>query len=428
MTTIPTSFSVFVSSDPQYPWYDKVFPENLPEDQNNANAERQIQQQYHDMNHFRHERNESAFPVQAMLVNGDLTAFGHDWQLKKYRELLGILQMPVYPGLGNHDYANNVNNCHDDCAARMVEFMYDWLKLHSAELNYDFAEHESYKGELRTYYHGSLAYSFNLGRVHFVQLQNFPSYTVEWNSWDFLSARRKFFAIRPSFDWLENDLAIARNRGDAILVNLHDYNEHFAEADRKRFGAILRKYGVAALFGGHIHPHCGRIDGTDAPVPFFRSGAAPYQDYLVLDINVAAGTMDVHKRQDTTLAGEYKMTGDKWSVPLPMTVPNPPLPVPSKEGHVTFFNEGGFSARFSLAYSYLGETQTFSTGDMALGNKVTYQIPAGATDVHVKGEEHTGLAWEGWRTVFDLTFPSAPNNCFKLFGTTLHPNWNNNCK
>src|SRR5581483_11558281 len=207
MTTTPATFSVLISSDPQYPWYDGVLPPGLTtDDQINSNSDRQIRQKYESMNLLTQQRKDSGSPfqVEGVLINGDLTAFGHDWQKSQYDATVALLTPKYYPGLGNHDYANNVDDSYNNnCASRMVDYMYGWLKANSGILNYDFSERSYYKfPELRTDYSGSLSYSFNIGNVHFVQLQNFPSYTDDWNSWNFGAARRDFYYIKPSFYWL----------------------------------------------------------------------------------------------------------------------------------------------------------------------------------------------------------------------------------
>lgn len=433
MKSAPTSFAMLVSSDPQYPWYDDVLPPGLEtEDEIKKNSERQIREQYESMNQLAQQRNDdgSPFQVQGVLINGDLTAFGHDWQFDKFKELVSILKPKYYPGLGNHDYSNNVDDTYNNNAAsRMVDFMYDWLKFNTAILNYDFKDRSYYKfPEMRTDYLGSLSYSFNIGKVHFVQLQNFPSYKDDWNSWNWGSARRDFYFINESFYWLKNDLAIARNRGDVIIVSLHDYHDNFIDPGLSQFNEIVKFYGVSAVFAGHIHSSCGlvtSIPGSDIPV--FRSGAASYQDYLVVDFDTGAKEMKVSKYA-CPFDGNYGPTGEEWTYPLNDHQPVPPLPVPPVEGWVTFFNEGGFEAKFELQYTIANGDRVFEeTGKMLLGNKKSYNIPPDATDIWLIAKENTGLIWEGWRTVFDLRYDSPPNNCFKLYGTTLNPKWNNNC-
>jgi cytolysin (calcineurin-like family phosphatase) len=431
-------FTVFISSDPQYPWYDEVLPTGLKtQDEIKENSNRQITQRYESMNLLALQAKDSGseYQVKGVLINGDLTAFGHDWQYDKYKEQVGILNIPYFPGLGNHDYANNVDDTYNNNAAsRMVDYMYGWLKLNAGILNYDFSETSYYKfPELRTDYSGSLSYSFNidLGNnkfVHFVQLQNFPSYENEWNSWNAGSARRDFYYIKPSFYWLRNDLAISRNRGDIIIVSLHDYHDNFTGPDVAKFNDIMVEYGVSAVFAGHIHPDCGQFGYIgNSNIPFFRSGSASYQDYLVADIDTTNKKMLIKKIASAGLEGVYLYTGDQWEVALNNNIPSPPLPVPPTQGYVTFLNEGGFVAKFHLEYDSDGNHYKFDTGNMDLGNKKTYDIPPYATNVWVWAEEKTGLVWDPWKTVFDLRFSSPPNNCFKLYGTTLHPKWNNNC-
>lgn len=422
-------FSMIVSSDPQYAWYDDVLPPGLTTDKEvQENSRRQISQQYESMNQLAKQRTDSQSPflVQGILINGDLTAFGHDWQLSEYKELLNILELKYYPGLGNHDYANNVDDTNNNNAAsRMVDFMYDWLRDNAGILNYDFTDTSYYKfPELRTDYSGSLAYSFNIGKVHFVQLQNFPSYIDDW---DTLSGRRYYYFIKSSFYWLDNDLAQARNRGDVIIVSLHDYHDNFIEPFVTKFDQMMIKYGVSAVFAGHIHRNCGKM-GTigNSSIPFFRSGAASFQDYLVLDFDLANKSLNVQK-WECPYDGNYAYNGESWPCTLNDSKPTPALPVPPTQGHVTFFNEGGYVARFELQYTYNDERYVFYTGDMNLGEKKTYYIPPSATDIWLIAKEQTGLVWEGWRTVFDLRLTEPDNKCYKLYGTTLNPKWNNDC-
>jgi cytolysin (calcineurin-like family phosphatase) len=431
------NFSMFFTSDPQYPWYDSIYPDSLDNKQLEANSYRQISQQYASINTLAYHLDSTGYPTKGVIIDGDLTAYGHDWQFEKYKELIGQLKkISCYPGLGNHDYSNNVNQTyHNNAATRMVNYMYDFLKQNAGNLNYDFSKKSYYKfPELRTDYSGSLSYSFNIALqnnrfVHFIQLHNYPSYVSCWNSWNLSRARRDFYYIKPAFYWLENDLAISRNRGDIIIINLHDYGGSFKGDEKNKFDSLIVKYNVTAVFAGHAHKLCGYYNNIIALKPHFRCGSASYQDYLVAKFDITNNIMKVTKMASKTLDGKY--TEDStWIVYIKNNIPSIPMPVPPKQGFVTFFNQGGFVARFHLSYISNNDTISFDTGKMRLGNKIVYDtIPPYATNVRVWGEENTGLLGKkAWKTVFDTTFSSPPNNCFKLYNTTLNPKWNNNCE
>jgi hypothetical protein len=369
-----------------------------------------------------------------LIINGDLTAFGHEEEMDKYCSLLGNLgDLQYYPGLGNHDYYNNVDDSfNNNCASRMVNWMYDWLRARPDTVSYDFTESSDYEfPTLCKDYSGSLSYSFNIHNVHVIQLQNYLGYTREWWSWNAAGARKDNYYIRSGLNWLLNDLAQARNRGDIIIVNVHDFEE---AAKSSEFIDALKTYGVTLVFSGHIHCDCGlyKIIGTGQNKTYvFRSGSSSYQDYLVVEVDSQNQKVSIRKRVSTTTSDAtleddlYKYTNDCWKYDLNASVPNPPLPIPTRDGYVRFYNDGGFVARFYLKYTHEGQTVELETGDTCLGNKMTYIIPGNATGIQIIGKECTGLAWEWWRTVFNLSLNSAPNKCYRLYGGTLTPEWDN---
>lgn len=429
MQTAPEKFRLAVTSDPQYPWYDFILPPGLggEEDEYAANSERQIREQYEAINGLAGKEGDP--PVEGVIINGDLTAFGHEAQLEKYKELIGALEPKVYPGLGNHDYSNNVNDCaNNNCSTGMVLYMLDWLRSNEGRINgYDMTLNSYYKfPELRTDFRGSLAYSFNLGPVHCVVLHNFPSYSAEWDSWAFAEARRQFFYIKPSLWWLENDLAKARNAGDTILVFLHDYNDSFIEPQLGEFQTLMGRYQVSAVFAGHIHEQCEMVDMISSPVgdsiPVFRSGAASFQDFLLLDLDLESDSLKVTK-WSAPEAGAYE-ANETWTAPLRGEKPQPPMPVPPPAGRVTFFNDGPFVAQFELRYKdYTGETYEFETGTMLQGEKKEFEVPAYATEIYLEGQKNAFPL--GWRPTFNLSLEKPPNQTYRLFGTAWDHNWDN---
>ena len=314
------TFAFTISSDPQYPWYDDMLPDNLPNEKVEENSYRQIRQQYEDMNKLAEDLspNKLHFPIVGHIINGDLTAYGHPEELTTYEELLTILDAkPYYPGLGNHDYANNVDDTgwgpvKNRGATGMVKFMYHWLRQYAGNLRFDFS-HKFDFGD-KNVLTGSLSYSFRAGKVLVVQLQNYPSYENDWTRpW------ANEIHIRSSLGWLKDRLTFARMRGDIVIVCLHDYHHHFTHR-LDEFNKMLKDYGVSAVFAGHLHEYCGLVGHIkNSSIPYFRSGAAAQQNYLVANINTSSKEMVVRKREDKTVnqkSGNYGFTKDKWVVSL----------------------------------------------------------------------------------------------------------------
>ncbi|MFK7947097.1 MAG: hypothetical protein AB8G11_05885 [Saprospiraceae bacterium] len=93
-------------------------------------------------------------------------------------------------------------------------------------------------------------------------------------------------------------------------------------------------------------------------------------------------------------------------------------------GYVKFFNESGYVAKFTVTYTFKGETIKTESGNVALGARKTMKIPNEATNIRVKAEGSTVVSWT---TIFEKTYTSPPNKCFKVYATIFSPEWNNNC-
>jgi cytolysin (calcineurin-like family phosphatase) len=220
-----------------------------------------------------------------LIVNGDLTEFGRqDHDLEDYIDLYDFgVRANVYPGLGNHDYANNVDDCFANvCATGMVNYFTKQVaSLNPRGFDYTLVETpQSGSPPVRFDYIGSLAYSWDVGDVHFVQLNNYPTYTRLWET--ALPLSEHWYDIRSSITWLRDDLEDAVAEGKAIIFNLHDWGS----ADVSAFRDVLDDFPVSAVYAGHYHGTYGRYtesgpytDGTVVPV--FLSGSAHYGTILV---------------------------------------------------------------------------------------------------------------------------------------------------
>ncbi|PTT32482.1 phosphoesterase [Pseudomonas sp. HMWF021] len=261
------------ASDPQYPWTDKT---DSREEESDADFEQRskwlVESQFASIAEFRkYAGGQARVPL---MINGDMTAFGHGWQ-RTYiqRALFKHFGEDFLYGLGNHDYENNVNDCFSEsCAAGSIV---DYRDHHVDKVDeFDLVVSG---GFLSTQYSGSLAYSKNIGQVHLVQLNNEPTYETRISH----PLNPTSFDITQSLDWLENDLQIARTQGYAIIINMHKPFDWKGSWDQeKRFRNMIVKHEVTAIFAGHLHENSGETSSIGG-VPMFLSGATSQQTYLI---------------------------------------------------------------------------------------------------------------------------------------------------
>ena len=204
-------FYMVMSSDPQYPW-SCGNGSNHCDDEMKATIDNEGQVAA--MNALLSDLGRDR--LAGTIINGDLTAFGHDWQFEKYREFYEQdLRMNNYPGLGNHDIANNVDDCaSNNCANRMAMYLINQVRSLNPK-RFDLEESDTFFKfpTLAKEYKKSLGYSWDIGPVHFVQLNNYPKYERKWNGWNYGSARRDYFDLKSAMAWLKEDLKDARRRG-----------------------------------------------------------------------------------------------------------------------------------------------------------------------------------------------------------------------
>ncbi|MHC8349931.1 metallophosphoesterase family protein [Pseudomonas sp. RT4P38] len=264
------------ASDPQYPWTEKS---DSGEEQSASDRDKRsqglIESQFANIADFRG-RYAGQGPV-PLMINGDMTAFGHISERSYIRTALNkYFGKDFLYGLGNHDYKNNVGDCFSEsCAAgSIVDYKeHHWGKVDNFDLRV------SGGGLVNNKYNGSLAYSTTVGDVHMVQLNNEPTYEVEISH--FLNPTS--FRITQALDWLETDLRLARAQGYIIIVNMHEPDRWGNPQQVERFNRIINQYGVTAVFAGHYHSDAGsfRSSWYYGKVPVFLSGGASQQTYLI---------------------------------------------------------------------------------------------------------------------------------------------------
>lgn len=101
----------------------------------------------------------------------------------------------------------------------------------------------------------------------------------------------------------------------------------------------------------------------------------------------------------------------------------------AKKNELTVTQGGAYSAWVYLSYKQNGKVVIAQDSKgLTMGLRKVYQIPADATQIYLYIRNATGLAWEPWKKVVEKTWPAPPNECIKIYGTTLDPKWNNECK
>ncbi|CAM3682519.1 metallophosphoesterase [Xenorhabdus thuongxuanensis] len=242
------------------------------------------------------------------IINGDMTEFGRQNTRDDFYLIYNKLLFPFYFGLGNHDYQNNVNDCteswHFDfsknaCARWSVDNM-------ASEIN------DNYQNELLLNFNsdynndkhsGSLAYSWDFGNIHYVQLQNYPTY---WVTLDHYAAPTIY--IKNSMAWLKTDLTKAYSRGKASILNFHDGTQNFiqnsTDEQKKEFKNLIEKYNVMAVFIGHTHQVNESNKNGGDPIfgnaRIYNSGALFQGDFLLMNVRNKCIDVSVYNGRDGT--------------------------------------------------------------------------------------------------------------------------------
>jgi hypothetical protein len=249
-------------------------------------------------------------PLAFTVMNGDLTAFFHPDQLSEFRAFYdagfawaypNVLRTPVYLGLGNHDYQNNVGDCSassldkNRCAKNAINLIRGSV-FAGYTRNMPAKNIESYDA-------GSLAYSWNYGPYHFVQLHNGPSYEVP------------ALGISKSLTWLKADLARAKARGQLVVINAHIPEDLRSKA----FLSAIDGMPVVAMFAGHLHALIGLFGSVVTPegrkIPIFLSGSADQRTFLRVDFSNPTGPRPLTVTVMSTRGGQAQAVGQPVVVP-----------------------------------------------------------------------------------------------------------------
>ncbi len=227
-----------------------------------------------------------------LILNGDITAFGHGWQRDfMYGRPFQLYGRNFLPGLGNHDYGNNVNKCaNNGCARDMYNDMRGWANAFVGRRDFDYSSYRE-RSSSAVIHHGSLSYSVIRGDVLLVQLQNEPTYSTRFvsNGGDFTAQ------ISSSLEFLRRQLQWARAAGKDVILSMHKppYSNWQVNQDPV-FVQLLKdnKDLILAIFAGHLHRQKGLVKRVEG-IPVYLSGAAHYATWLTATYDSTKRSLDV---------------------------------------------------------------------------------------------------------------------------------------
>jgi hypothetical protein len=196
---------------------------------------------------------------------------------------------------------------------------------------------------------GSLAYSFDIGNFHFVQLQYRPDYhhdlparTITGPVTTYEIDESPGFTVFSSYAWLKADLSAATAAGRFIVLNMHDaiandcaegegvmsWNPCNAERvpvkDDPLFLQAIANQNVVAVFAGHLHHRYGLADHVvsgDKRIPIFLSGSAEYEKFLLADFHRKYFTVAVIDSS----TGQPVLVEDETRAPVAIEINRPPV-------------------------------------------------------------------------------------------------------
>lgn len=361
-------------------------------------------------NHFR--------DADAVVINGDLTEFGHGNEWGDFESLVSSLKIPYYYGLGNHDMYNNLGDCHENnCTIRSITKLYHHINGKKNISNFDAHRTDGYIGaSMRETITGSLSYSVDFGNVLVIQLNDFlkkynPLKIDQYSSGAWGNGAKHYIIDRfqdADYTWLERQLYSAYLNKKTVIINQHNYH-----ANAGKLFELLDKYNVKLRFAGHFHTQTG---GREDRNGFYLSGSSALRTYLKAEIDTDNNEARIYLGKDNT--SKPKLI-KKISLTKPSEITPPPPPI-SPPVYLRVRNNGGYEAFANIVYKDRnGKRIEKQSGKLLLGNYWGFTVPAGSTVEHFEAKNNTGLVWEPQRRIFKYGNVKR-DTCVEVKGTTLN--------
>jgi len=271
---IEESFSYIIGSDAQLDWYDgesasigsRAYPPPCSSSDSCHSCTKKVGTYTNQQMKKSFEKliNGSATDInqpvpKTLIMNGDLTQYFHRHEFKRYASFYhsidGLEQ--YFPSLGNHDYDQGSATYDGD----------EWFGPHNCNGQHAVAYFRGAfcgkipnfdaKQRVTRYDPASMAYSWEQGFYHFVNVHYYPTY------------ENAALGIKSSLEWVEQDLILAnaKNLTNVLFV-------HSVDGIPQPMEKILLENNVAVIFAAHIHRCFGKY--CDIPRALNTQQAADY--------------------------------------------------------------------------------------------------------------------------------------------------------
>ena len=236
---------------------DSQYPRTLDNPNDPAGSAAALRRVFADMADY---RRRAGGPV-PLVVNGDLTEYAHgdqrDFLQGLFPKLAGGSGEPLMlPGLGNHDYGNNVDDCTNNGCARdaICDHVYWVDEIGPVTEDYHYA---------RPLHEGSFSYMVYVGGIALIQLNDSPFYEREFGTGTGVPGDdKRRFQITSSLRWLEGALRKARQDNKSIFINLHKRNGWPSGDTARCSRRSPRRIRSGSRFRSKPPAACGRTTGS----------------------------------------------------------------------------------------------------------------------------------------------------------------------
>jgi thiol-activated cytolysin len=100
---------------------------------------------------------------------------------------------------------------------------------------------------------------------------------------------------------------------------------------------------------------------------------------------------------------------------------------------VKFAHSGAYVAKFQVTWAEADaqgnytQNRDWESGNQTAGYTQQVDLPGDAQGVRLHAWAATGLIWDPWGEILNVSLDGPDNKCYRVTGTTLNRSWDNNC-